>query len=99
MSANDQSPSFEAMMMELDSVVAELEDGSLALESALSKYERGVALLKACYERLQGAEQRIEQLTGVDENGRPKLQPFPVEMAVTADKPVGRGRRKSGDVE
>jgi len=99
MSASEQLPSFEAMMSELESVVDELEDGSLALETALARYERGVALLAACYERLRGAEQRIEQLAGVDEDGRPKLQPFSAGTAVAPDKSAGRGRRKAAESE
>jgi exodeoxyribonuclease VII small subunit len=99
MTTSDQPPSFEAMMSELDAVVNELEDGSLALETALARYERGVALLAACYERLRGAEQRIEQLAGVDENGRPRLQPFPADAAVAGDRPAARDQRKPAEVD
>lgn len=70
------TPSFEASLAELESVVRDLEDGSMSLEAALARYEQGVNLLHTCYERLQQAEQKIEELAGVDENGRPQLKPF-----------------------
>ena len=36
----------------------------------------GVALLKQCYGQLRQAEQRIQELVGVDEEGNPLTKPF-----------------------
>ena len=55
--------SFEDSLTELQAIVADLEDGSLGLESSLARFERGVGLLHACYVILDSAEQKIEVLT------------------------------------
>lgn len=67
---------FEQARAELEQLVHDLEDGRIGLQEALDRYEKGIGLLKHCYQLLQQAEQRILQLTGVDENGQPVLQPF-----------------------
>lgn len=56
--------SFEAAVTELESIVQEMEAGSLALEDALARYQRGIGLLKYCQDTLAGAEQRVRQLEG-----------------------------------
>ena len=61
--------SFEESLAELEAVVRDLEDGKTSLETAIARYEQGVALLKTCHEMLKVAEQRITLLTGPDENG------------------------------
>jgi exodeoxyribonuclease VII small subunit len=83
---------FEQALAELERIVRELEDGQTGLEESLARYERGVSLLKRCYGQLSQAEQRVVQLTGVDDNGRPLTQPF--EHTPTADnKPRLRARK------
>ena len=72
--------------MELESMVRELEDGGLALEDALARYERGVGLIKSCYQHLRQAEQRISSLAGMDEEQQPILQPFKHEATALAKK-------------
>ena len=68
--------SFEEALAQLEEVVRELEDGQIGLEESLSRYELGVGLIKRCQAQLRQAEQRIQLLTGVDENGQPSLQLF-----------------------
>ncbi|HXQ31258.1 MAG TPA: exodeoxyribonuclease VII small subunit [Steroidobacteraceae bacterium] len=53
---------FEQAMTELESVVARLEQGEVPLEEALSAFERGVALTRACQQALAAAEQKVELL-------------------------------------
>ncbi len=53
---------FESAVSALESIVSEMETGSLALEEALERYERGVGLLQYCQQTLQSAEQRVRQL-------------------------------------
>jgi exodeoxyribonuclease VII small subunit len=81
-SSPDQ-PTFEQSLADLDQIVRDLEDGGTGLEDALARYEQGVALLKRCYGQLRQAEQRIQLLAGVDEEGQPILQPF--QHTATAD--------------
>ncbi|NMG76999.1 exodeoxyribonuclease VII small subunit [Aromatoleum diolicum] len=63
--------SFESAIAELETIVQEMETGSITLEQALERYQRGAGLLKYCQETLQAAEQRVHQL----ENGM--LAPLP----------------------
>jgi exodeoxyribonuclease VII small subunit len=74
--ASPDSPTFEQALAELEKIVRELEDGQVSLEESLARYERGIGLLKLCYGQLQQAEQKIQLLTGVDEDGRPAARPF-----------------------
>jgi len=55
---------FSEALEELESIVTALESGQLELEESLSRYERGVALLRACQARLAEAEQRVTTLMG-----------------------------------
>ena len=55
---------FSEALAELESIVSALESGQLELEESLARYERGVALLRACQARLAEAEQRVTTLMG-----------------------------------
>ena len=75
---------FEAQLEELDSIVTALEDGRLPLEDALSLYERGMRLAKACQDRLDEADLRVQRLRVVaadiaDGEGSFSLEDFEVD--------------------
>jgi exodeoxyribonuclease VII small subunit len=53
---------FEELHRELDELVARLERGDVPLDEALALWERGEELYRACAERLDQAELRIEEL-------------------------------------
>ena len=53
---------FEELQRELDELVARLERGDVPLDEALALWERGEELYRACAERLDQAELRIEEL-------------------------------------
>jgi exodeoxyribonuclease VII small subunit len=55
---------FGAALGELEQIVKSLETGQLELEESLARYERGVALLRACQGKLAEAEQRVTMLIG-----------------------------------
>lgn len=55
---------FSEALGELESIVSALESGQLDLEESLARYERGVALLRACQAKLADAEQRVTVLMG-----------------------------------
>lgn len=81
-----ETPSFEDDLAELEDVLRALESENTSLDDALAKYERGVVLLRQCYARLKDAEQKIVQLTGVNADGSPMLEPFEHKAAVTKKK-------------
>jgi exodeoxyribonuclease VII small subunit len=55
-------PSFEELQRELDDVVARLERGEVTLDEALALWQRGEELYRACVDRLERAELRVEEL-------------------------------------
>ena len=55
---------FEQALARLDEVVAQLEGGEVGLEEAVGLFAEGQRHLFTCRERLAGAQQRIEELTG-----------------------------------
>ncbi|HEY5549160.1 MAG TPA: exodeoxyribonuclease VII small subunit [Coriobacteriia bacterium] len=55
---------FSDALSELETIVSTLEGGQLELEESIARYERGVALLRACQTRLLEAEQRVTMLMG-----------------------------------
>ena len=58
--------SFEDLQRELDDVVARLERGDVPVDEAIALFRRGEELYRACVERLQAAELRIEELSPTD---------------------------------
>lgn len=56
--------SLEGSLAELERIVRALEVGELTLEESLKEFEKGVSLVRRCSALLDGAEQRIEILTG-----------------------------------
>jgi len=56
------SESFESALHELETLVEEMEQGELSLEQSLQKFERGIALSRACQKALQEAEQKVQIL-------------------------------------
>jgi exodeoxyribonuclease VII small subunit len=85
--------SYEDALVELDRIVRVLEDGQTTLEEAISNYEKGVGLIKRCYQGLSQAEQRIRMLCGQDEQGQPILQQFAHASAMEAEQNEAARRR------
>ncbi|WP_414052472.1 exodeoxyribonuclease VII small subunit [Macrococcus animalis] len=59
---------FETMMGELESIVKQLDNEEVSLEKSIELYEAGVKLSKACQDKLNEAEQKIEKLQEADIN-------------------------------
>jgi exodeoxyribonuclease VII small subunit len=75
----EQTPSFERELEELEAVVKRLESGDLPLEESLKLFERGVALSDSCRRQLEAAETRVEMLV---KRGRGVVaQPFEPDKA------------------
>jgi exodeoxyribonuclease VII small subunit len=81
---SNNSQNFESSLEELERIVRELERGDLPLEKSLELFEHGVKLSRACQERLNEAERRIEILTR-DNQGRPTIRPFESEGDLETD--------------
>ena len=55
--------SLEEAMIALDEIVHRLEGGELALDEAMTLFEKGQALVKGCEADLDAKELRIRQIT------------------------------------
>lgn len=60
--------SFEAAITELEEIVQTLESGSESLESSLKLFEKGSKLASFCYTTLNNAEQKVTELSKLEEN-------------------------------
>lgn len=72
--SDDQQPSFEEGLAELETIVEQLEHGELPLEKSLELFEKGVKLSDTCRKQLQEAESKVEIL--LKKEGRIEAEPF-----------------------
>jgi exodeoxyribonuclease VII small subunit len=68
---------FEDSMKELEDIVKRLESGDLPLEESLKIFEKGVALSRFCFNKLEEAEKRVSIL--IKDEGGIKREPFEYE--------------------
>lgn len=66
---------FEEALERLQGLVRTLEAGDCSLEDSIKKFEEGMALARACQDRLTQAEQKIEILLKAGEDGV-RTEPF-----------------------
>ena len=68
------SVSFETSIQRLGQIVENLEEGDQPLEESIALFEEGMALAKSSQDILDRAERRIEELLGVDSQGKPMVR-------------------------
>ncbi len=73
-SSAEKEISFEEAYRQLETLVGSLESGQCELEDSLESYEKGIALLRICRQKLAGVSRRVELLKGIDEQGAPVLE-------------------------
>jgi exodeoxyribonuclease VII small subunit len=65
---------FEQAIARLGEIVDSLEEGEQPLEESIALFEEGMTLTKSSQEILDRAERRIEELLGVDAQGKPVVR-------------------------
>jgi exodeoxyribonuclease VII small subunit len=75
---------FEDAMRELEDIVKQLESGDLPLEESLKIFEKGVALSRFCFKKLEEAEKRVSIL--IKDEGGIRKDPFEYEADEGVDK-------------
>jgi exodeoxyribonuclease VII small subunit len=65
--AKPKHPTFEQAFRRLEAIVESLERGETTLEESLTAFEEGMALVRACTEKLDEAEKRLERLIKTDD--------------------------------
>jgi exodeoxyribonuclease VII small subunit len=68
----------EKSIVDLETLVDELESGDLPLEKAMKKFEEGIKLTRQCQAALKEAEQKVEVLVQ-SAGGEEALEPFDPE--------------------
>jgi exodeoxyribonuclease VII small subunit len=69
---------FEEALAQLEEVVRKLEGGDVPLEESLAAFEKGVSLVRTLHTRLDGVQEKIEQLTA-GSRGEPSLETLAVD--------------------
>lgn len=67
---------FEKKIDRLEEIVQSMEEGDLALDQSLKLFEEGVKLSRKCHEQLDKAEQKVQLLMKVDEDGNAESEEF-----------------------
>ncbi|GAC1352385.1 MAG: hypothetical protein NVS3B20_09660 [Polyangiales bacterium] len=92
---SSETVSFEESIRRLGEIVKHLEGGELSLEESLKSFERGIALARDAQRNLDAAEARVDELLGVDDQGKARTKQIAAAAApATAQDPSAR---KSGN--
>ncbi len=75
MAKEKEEKSFEESLIRLETIVKELESGSVNLDDAINKFTEAMNISKACNEKLKNAEENVNKI--LKENG--KLEDFEIE--------------------
>ncbi len=59
---------YEKSIARLEEIVSLLEEGSLPLEESMKLFEEGTKLSAGCYEILKKAEQKITELSKIEDS-------------------------------
>ena len=70
----DKPVDFEKSLERLETIVDEMENGSLTLEQMIKHFEEGSKLVALCSAKLNEVEQKIEKL--VKKGGELTTEPF-----------------------
>ena len=79
-----EEPRFEDRLARLESIVEELESGTLSLEQTIACYEEGLKISRTLQRTLEEAEKRIEQLA---ENATGETRTPPMAAEPEEDEP------------
>jgi exodeoxyribonuclease VII small subunit len=75
MAKEKEEKTFEENIANLETIVRDLESGSVPLDDAINKFNEAMKLAKECNDKLKSAEDNINKI--LKENG--KLEDFSIE--------------------
>lgn len=70
-----QNLNFEDALLQLETIVRELESGRIKLDDAVAAYERAVALKQLCQSKLRAAQLKIEKIE-ISPDGQASVTPL-----------------------
>lgn len=53
---------FEDKILELDTIINELENGEIDLDESINKYTKAMKLIKECDEELKNVEEKVNKI-------------------------------------
>ena len=65
--AKNEEKKFEELMVDLEVIVKDLENGATDLESSIEKYTEAMKIVKVCSEKLKSATEVVNKI--LQENG------------------------------
>lgn len=77
MAAKKKTINFESSLQQLETLVAQMENGNLSLEESLKAFETGIGLTRECQTMLDQAEQKVQLLS--EQHGKLSTQPFNID--------------------
>ena len=86
-------PKFEESLQKLESIVDDLEGGTLNLDDAIKKYEEGMKLSQSCYKKLQEIQKKVEVLIK-EPSGRLSAKEFDASSAEDKDLPSPEAQKQ-----
>ena len=63
---NKEQLTFEESLVKLETIVKELENGTVPLDDAINKFNEAMVLAKTCDEKLKQAEESINKILNND---------------------------------
>lgn len=69
---------FEKKLNRLEKIVEKMEEGDLSLDQSLKMFEEGIRLSRECHDQLDQAEQKVQVLLEVGEDGEAVAEDFEV---------------------
>lgn len=88
----EKTLTFEESFSRLETVISSLESGRTSLSESLALYEEGVHLVRTCREHIDGAQRKIEIISGTDPDGNPVTKPLEEDERTLEEKSRTRGR-------
>ncbi len=64
--AKEKEFTFEENLQKLETIVKELENGSIPLDDAIQKFNEAMVLAKACDEKLKHAQEAVSKIRNDD---------------------------------
>ena len=71
----EQEKTFEQSLVELESLIKDLESGNVDLDQAINKYSDAMKFIKNCSDKLDNATAKVNQI--LKENGN--IEEFSIE--------------------
>lgn len=76
----DKKEKFEELLKRLETIVDEMENGSLELDKSIALYEEGVKNIEKLNGMLNAAREKVMKLV-IDKDGKASLEPFDGEIS------------------